>query len=897
MRFVSFLLFTVLSLVAAATPPPPRLVPGQFVYTDPPGFAPDGLSGFQQQQLNMALSRLHYPFYVVLYQETPWLDAEDRGYARVNGFSGDEDTQRIEVTTSRLMERWASSEPGFNPGQTTVFVMGFSPRKFAWHPGLTWTTQVGVNKAEQKQYTERFLRAAKTKPADYGQGITNLAQGLDEYIFDQIDPERVAARQREAAERAERLRLMAAQGALDKELTRLADLLEDSKDYPSVNVGNYKDTLDKGQAVRRDNNPEKMLAEADTMRPSVDVLDEAVSQARSAHRAAVAWDLFLMLMVIATLGIIVYALAHRRSRQHRLEVAFETPYRDWSSKVANAVQRWSSLYLDRTQIIGLEHVTGETATLWSKVTKDVDQILIRIEAMKAHLQTARAIADRGSYFRFEPYERALELLTKPFDFSTGQVNEADLFGGETVTIKVDPTNFAKETSALFEASMKGWKALKAAAETQEGDCLTDFPHSELDTLLEACKAVDVPDVWLASHPLYGDKASDDTFYAQMNELRSTDPIAYVARRKEVQALNKQLANDIEALTIIIKKVEAARIKAEAITVPETFLPTDPATFVAEGRELEEQMRTLCQNPGPRDKTLNDVLAVASDAIDAYTKAVQLAAKIRKAVEIAPAEQADTLKRQKAAEDAYHKMVPRVTKAATDFTVPRLDKAQKVLDMASRVLTVAEAVVTKGKTMLVNKSHQNAIASFDVARNHFADIETACRHVEAIVAELYDNKRMASERIASQKDTHEAYSRRMAAFGTHAVPLEAPVRFAVTPNTDHANVLSVMDLQEKVWRDQVRQAEVRQAQEQQRVREARAAEERRQREAQEAERRRRSHYTSVSVYAPSYSSSSSWGSSSSSSSSSDSSWGSSGGGFGGDSGSSGGGGFGGSSGDF
>ena len=49
-------------LVAVATPPPPTLVKGQYVYTVPSDYRPDGLSDFQVKQLNGELANLHFPF-------------------------------------------------------------------------------------------------------------------------------------------------------------------------------------------------------------------------------------------------------------------------------------------------------------------------------------------------------------------------------------------------------------------------------------------------------------------------------------------------------------------------------------------------------------------------------------------------------------------------------------------------------------------------------------------------------------------------------------------------------------------------------------------------------------------------------------------------------------------
>lgn len=871
--FALFLFLT--PMVASATPPPPPLVKGQYVYTIPSDYRPDGLSDFQVQQLNGELGNLHFPFYVVVYKDVPELDSDDRAYARTNGFTGDENTLRIEVTTARLMERWAASEAGYNPGTTSVFVLGTNPRKFAWHPALNWKNGLGLDRRAQDPYTQEFLRAAKTKPADLGRGIANLARKLDEYAFDQTDPGRIAQRAEIARQQAEARRLQAAQGALDTEIIHLAELLKDP-DYLPADSDSYKGTLAKAKGVRATNDPNLMLAEAEQMKGTVAVLDKYVSEAKSAARMVFLGALVKWLLILTLVGVAVFLVVRRRRAQKALIRAFQDEYTQWTRMVTNARNRWSDLYLKRDDIIGLDKVTGKTAALWASTTKAVDDILVRIEAMDRNLRACKALFDKGHYLNFRSFEQAIAALDAPFTFDTGTLNEADLFGGETVTLQVVPRKFADETKALFAASIDGWKRLQKAASERHGPVEEDFPHTNLDEMFAQAKIHNIPERWFSEHPLFGDDASDAHFYEGLAASRDSDPLAYVEKLEELRRAETNQMLKMRALIGIRERVNLVRLSSPFDTKGTVVSPDDdPTVTIAAARQAEAKLDGLIATATSTDEVQNQCDVV----VDLYRKCAKQGAELKSAIEGCRNALQMAEAKGKEAEAAAAGALTRVANARSLFK--RLEPAEGSLKAANSYIEKGNRKLKDCLKAIEDTRHLAARRLADEASNAFTQAIESCNAARSHVSGLEKERARFLERASGLGGVRSSFERKMRGLGNHARNL--PPANVQMPDTskgpvDFALLLMALDSQESHWRTECRRAEEAYEEEQRCIRRRHQEEEARRRREEEEDRQRRSSYHH-----------------SSSSSSSSDSWG--GGGFGGSSGDSGGGGFGGSSGDY
>jgi len=820
---------------------PPALKAGQFVYTIPPGYHPEGMSAGQMEHLNGELSKLHNPFYVVVLKDLPQLGPSQRAYARSNGFRGDSETQRVEVTTSMLMEDWAGggAESAYDARNSSVFVIAFNPRKFAWHPSLVAKNDLGIAGRAQDPYTAHFVRSAKTRPADYGRGIANLAIALDNYVFDQTDPTRIAQRAEAARQAAIRRRLQTAQGALDTEILHLASLL-DEKEHLPADVSSYKTTLTKARAVRAENDPEKMLTEAESMKATVAVLDGYVSESKSAARAAMIALVLKWALILSILGLLIFLIVRRRSQQKAWIAAFQRSYDDWNQKVTNAHGRWVNHYLERDGVVGLDDVTGRTKELWERTTKLVDGILIRISAMQKHAEACMVTFRKGHYFRFDPYIKAEMDLGMAFDFDTGTINEADLFGGETETLKVVPSKFAEETGQMFRDSIDGWKRLQKAAEERLGDACEDLPHANIDWLFEQAEKNGIPERWFADHPLFGDDESDEAFYATLDALRETDPLAYVETVAEHLKVEQEYISEMERLVAAVQSVKTHRLEAPFDTHGTKVSPDDdPAVTISAARQAEDKLAGLLA--ASIDVTV--VERQASKVCDLYDKTKRQGAEIKSAV-LGTKGAIASAKRKGDSANTNHQLAAGVVAEAAKVH-RRVKPAQDDLTTAIRYIGKGDYGVQQAQTALSEQRHLDARRLADAATGSYqAAISAAGEAVQH--CEALDGERATFQRKLDEMSNLRArYERKMRGFGSHATRLKAVTSPVVSGLVDFASLISDLDRQESAWRTATRRAESNYDDEQRAIRRRREEEERRRRDEEAAARRRRSSYSSSS----------------------------------------------------
>jgi hypothetical protein len=170
----------------------PRFDRAQRVVVVPSGYVPPGIGEAGLERLEIALQRTHHPFHVIILHKLP------------NG-PGDEDA-RARAVTDTLAAEWATQ--GADPATTSYFALTYEPRKFSLLVGARWKTELGLEGAALDPFIDRFLARVRGTPPDPAGGIIALAEGLDGFVFDRTDPERVA--KRAAASARERLRKLTA---------------------------------------------------------------------------------------------------------------------------------------------------------------------------------------------------------------------------------------------------------------------------------------------------------------------------------------------------------------------------------------------------------------------------------------------------------------------------------------------------------------------------------------------------------------------------------------------------------------------------------------------------------------------------------------------------------------
>jgi uncharacterized membrane protein YgcG len=899
MRSLVFGLALALASVASATTgplyPPPTQTPGQFVYVIPPGFSPPGIGAAGVAQIEAAAHKTHHPFYVVIVDRLPDLTSEQYADARSEQYTQSGEELTATYTIDKLAADWAATAPGYDPGTSSIFLLSYKPRQFRVLAGGEWKRRLGLEKGALKQYSDIFRSAVQGTPKDPKGGILRLIKAFDDYVYDQTDPDLLAARAKEAERRAAEAaklaatkaaeeRLKTARGALDEQIQTLSDLLEEPAYLPK-DADSYKSLLGKARDTRKEDIPEAMLAMAGEMKPSIEVLNKAVSEARSKAHAAAFATFLKWLISIGIIGTVLFLIFRRYAEFEELKKRWAEIKANTESQTQNAATNYLDGYSRREGIIAMKDVVGKTKEVWDRATSEVDDIWIGVAALRDRLDKLNQLAARATVINLDPLKQAIDGVTSPFEFDTGTVNKDELFSPAKVMKQIDPIKFQQELAARFKKVVGDWDALQKAADARLQNAMALFPHKGMDELLATASAANIPHKWIDDHPLAGDDASDKSLWDGIDALRWTDPMAFIDKIEECRTTETAIKARLTRLVAVRTAVQQARV--ESVPALDTVMPpgNDPATTLASARAAEYEL----------DKLFNVNTGWDFEAVEAAgTGVVTLYAKVRE--------------QQAGAEHAIKSALQGVGKGQVDLQAATLQSSQaeqtvmaamrthakasdamEALQAGKSMLARAETELDKARQFLSAKKHFEARTKGDVASSNAKD-----------AVRLFGEAISTCEALDRQKASFEARTRDIArrrndALGTvtqyggsaNVVPPYRPVNVPTAGLVDYALLTTALVQQEHAWESVARQQQSAYEAEQSRIRaeEARRQAEIRRREEEEAAARRRRQRDEEEARAASYrSSSSSW---SSGSSSSGSSWDS--GGSSSDGGSSGGGG--------
>lgn len=851
---VALLLFALTQVGIAGTLTAPELRQGQFVYRIPADFIPDKLSAHGLQEIQQAASRLRYPFYVVFVERLP----------TQTGASTEDDTERAIVG---LAEDWAR-DPKFNRNRSTLYLVSYGPgdRKYKMLPAPLWRTELGLESEALSPYNQIFRTYARSDPQT---ALTRMMAVFDAHVYDNFDPTRKAqkaealrrqqeAARRESERREAQLRLIHAQTNLDGAMIRLDAALRQSLDELPTDFESYRSSLRQAAGAREGNRLEAMETWAGQLNQDATTLEQYSQQRRSEKAAQNARQAGTFAAAFAVVALFLGAVVvrWRRIAGDRAKVAERVA--TWRGWITQARQRYYQFDENRERAPHLRAFGGKTAELYLTTSREIDSIIIGVEAVATLLDSAEAKARQASFLNRSPLNQAIASLDRPVTFATDKISDK-LFEPVEKTIEVTPSAFLADLSSRYDAAVGNWQALNESVtrSLELPDAL--FPHTGLDALLDRAHAQGIPERWLTTHPLMGDAEADRDLYAKVNENRISDPYAYALQIDELKAREAKLASDLERLIEAVALARSKRV-GEVSGLTETVLNPDDdpqITLDAAHRELKRAAEMLL--------TANSVEAVEEQARktdELYAKTASQVMAAYEAIRQAPL----LLKQGNAAYDECRALEGRsntraeeVSREHTDVASVRSAQgaAQRYLDAGARDLAKAEAKLQDRRHLGAQRDAQQALTQFTQATVQMNDVLDMCAELDAVRAR-YEQRLMEMERLQQEAQ------RRIRHYNgsPHLIDsFRSPMRS--TGPADFGYLLGLLQQQEDHWNAMVRRAEREYE-----------AEQRRRREAEEAERRRRE----AALYASSRSSSSS--SSSSRSSSSGSSGGSfSGGGSG------------------
>lgn len=795
--------------------------------------------------INKAAKSCHFPYYVVLVETLPG--------------SGDGD-QLAANAINYLSQQWGQRYPSFDMAKSQIFLLAYNPRKYRFLAGSKFEAELNFRNDAHEPYTDIFKASVQAQRKDPKNGIINMMTAVDSYLFDQTDPDRIAARKEAARKEAEERALLAAKSTLGEQIVRLGDLLN-KKEYLPNDVSDYKKALADARKARDSGDRTEMLSTAAATKVSADALEFTVNE-----KERVAARLFLQLVFkwVLTLGaffLAIFLIAGRSGKRNGLRLRFNKEVGQRLAMVTNASQQFFKLYGDRGDILSLTGVTGKTAELYSSVTKEVDEMYVGVEALRQLTESCKMLANEATFFSLKPLERAIERLDEAFDFDTGQVNKDSLFEPETKVIKISPKELADSLQARFEANVQSWNDLKAAIAARDMTAEQHFPSKTYDALLAQARSMGIPERWLSNHPLAGDDSTDQSLYKSTNDLALTDPVAFVEKLNDLKKAETTVSAEFEQLTSAIELSRSNRLESEPYVGDTVVDPNDdPRTTFALARRAEDQLAGVLAGA----VTVEEVVQQAQKADELYRKAAQQAAVLNNAVKSA-VESIDTAQKKLKQVTLETGDASRVLTQASK--VHKSKEPAKFLSAAQAQLTDGQRDLEKAQRQIGEKRHLNARRNAELAASKFDEAIAQAQRTVRSCKELDKAKAEFEKRLAQMDSTREDYLRKVKRYG--GSQQLSSFRFQpVNGPADYLMMMTLLDNVENDWQSAARRAQ-RDYEEAEAARQAAEAAARREREEEESARRQAS-YASSSSSSWDSSSGSSW--SSGSDSSSGGSWG-------------------------
>ena len=480
-----------------------------------------------------------------------------------------------------------------------------------------------------------------------------------------------------------------------------------------------------------------------------------------------------LLLLLIFVGIV--ALRQRYVRKAR-NLAQEV-FAERLQRLDRAEETVADFRLDRElrdRIVELKLKGEHTRKLFDEVTTEVDEIAVGIEALRGRAEECKGRSDSAFVLSIQAHKDAMWALDKVIKVDTGEVQHK-LFDERTRKISVQPTEFMNQLEQRYSQAREGWQRLLDAAEASLRRAEQDFPTHGLDELRETVATAGLNDGWLADHPLFDDPA---TAWDELDELRRSDPVAYLARLTWSLDAEEDLEEEIDG---VIEDIERARkayghVRDLDLGGLDTVYGSDAYDPVAAREVADSAMQDLARAAAAaEDADAVDELAsrvvVACEAVgsrrqfaaEAVTRAPGRLEEARAAVEALPG-RLDTAK-------------TRATALIADHAASSLEDAWREVAEAAQAVAEAQAALARAEACLAARDHVGAVLACGEAIQERGCAVTNLEEIVAVVDQLTAD-RAEFQRLAA---TVGAERSRCAQALAHLAPFGSPAD--LTPGDD------------------------------------------------------------------------------------------------------------------
>jgi hypothetical protein len=647
------------------------------------------MSSAAVEKIEEQASLLHYPFYVVLIRGDMLPGSGSDGDLRLQDTTDElmvawneqgMDASRYSVFAVAWGDDCDKPPSGRSAGTICKYFLN-TGSEFIHGPADFLPSR------DHESFTSRFRSKVATSPQDPAGGIQDVMASVDEMLWSRTNPEELARQakqnlqaQTDSAEQllsmlteaeqatvadslataatisergdtdeiyryakvmsslleplAERVR---AEQALRKQATdslvHLRRLLDTEPALLPEDVQPYEAIISAGEAILAGQESGTVESVLERAVVGGETLSAEISDNRVAARArAQLRDRLIGGGLLFGLGLFIF-VGRRRSIHDKASTEYDTVSDLLGEKLSNAAARYTSLELDdREELVTLSDTSGQTQAEQAAVTAELDDIYAGIRALESHLARCDAAASAAGLFSVDDIDALREELNTPFDYDTGELQEDQLFGGETKIIQIDPAPFMAELQDRFAQVVTRRKALIEVAGVRFSPASEQLAHSGLDDLLARADHAAIPARWLSDHALFGDNDADETLYESLDAIRIDDPLVYLQRIQVLRAEEASISERTALLEGFIEQHAAACLDTLP-PYPDSImrLEDDPSHTLRRAQALSAEARGILAATA-ETKDIEIARDALQEATAAYVLCQEQAAAIAVAVE-------------------------------------------------------------------------------------------------------------------------------------------------------------------------------------------------------------------------------------------------------------------------
>ncbi len=235
--------------------------------------------------------------------------------------------------------------------------------------------------------------------------------------------------------------------------------------------------------------------------------------------------------VLAVVGALLISM--RRKWFSELKQEFESLLKKRESEVRFASSVYRAEFSERAGVDLLADLGKETSEVYRQAAQVLDRVLVTNAGMRMLHMHCRGLAEQARWWKPGSLQRAFRKMDEEFVFGTEHLGSKKLLmSKEEFRVAVWPKTFVSGSSHALNLARPRWKRVQELVRVVETPVRELYSRQWAMEMFNNAQSKRISLRWF-SHPLLRVDANEDRFWRELDELRTTDPIALEKRLEEL----------------------------------------------------------------------------------------------------------------------------------------------------------------------------------------------------------------------------------------------------------------------------------------------------------------------------------------------------------------------------